>query len=247
MAVWFVLLLTLITQPIYPASCISILTALNQQFVNFGIDAGDLPPRALAKRIARLRVDAIPTLSEHEKSELLDLFSSMEVRDGDQISGGEGLFNRFFVTIPIQYRETYLDYLIRLHEFEHLIQRRILRKQKGRVIPILREAFSLGDLRYFAEEGAMSMESLFLNAVPQSAIPPLIALLSSDAKLKIFVKEILVLALENSSSPVEDYLAVQRNADRYSRLACYVGSLFRWSAAIGIGSLGGAASYFLSH
>lgn len=123
-------------------------------------------------------------------------------------------FDMIFLTLPASVYQTALDYFIRVHELEHIVQYAVMGKG---IFSELHPTQILNQLN--TEKGAMRSEASFLKLFPEEYLRSLIVAWRKDSHLKGLADEVFESVVNHAieSQDVDEYVRLQWKAGRYPK------------------------------
>jgi hypothetical protein len=183
----------------------------------------------LEKRLARLEprqraviwkvVEEGLTIKTIDSPHPLDLSTDNDIRprikatDLNDFTGMASDDNRVIMVIPEAMRETLMDYMIRIHELEHIIQHLTVGSGGG----VLRVNLHYYQQHFFREKGAMRAEASFLMSFPEGVLWSTLRdyrLKGMEPVASHLSRRALRFAVEAKDS--EDYIRRMWETDRYA-------------------------------
>lgn len=188
--------------------------------------SGNNQARQIFQRYVKARIRRVP-LAHREQVERALQIENMKLeyvdtrsrQSNEALVHGElnhgGVTGKIMLRLPIELEGTFLDYAIRVHELEHLIQFLHLGGQF-----VEHERPEHVDFVFEAEKGAMLAEAVYLLAIPRQTLHNGHELIDSVPHLSHFDKNFLkgVLGGAHISLTPEDYVQHQwQTVGRYTR------------------------------
>jgi hypothetical protein len=183
-----------------------------------------LTPVERAERSFDIYISArILGLSESDQSQIRNLIAQAQVKlaKSGMLGGSYSLFSKSInISLPDYAISNSVGKAILVHEIEHAIQDRAI-SGSSRLNTVLRMTLDQTEMRYLMEEGAMTSEFKYLHAIPAEEKAQFIREIQSQPStiLNRGSKKFIVRLLQNSDMDLDQYLAAERAAGRYSRKA----------------------------
>lgn len=118
--------------------------------------------------------------------------------------------------MPAEYKNTWIQWFSLFHEMEHAIQHiRLLHSFSDHSQEV--SPFASNEFEYLSEQGAMTAEWVFLQYVPEKEIAKAVEQVRAAKDIETSYKQFYLRVLQNSRLPLEQYLAREHAAHRYSR------------------------------
>lgn len=161
---------------------------------------------------ARLR-----QLPEDVRAKVAEIYKNAEIQES---SGLDSYYHPLTQSLklrgPERYKLSILDFAVRAHEVEHVIQDTLHRKEVGTSIYQSKWAWSWIEASHLKEIGAMSAEWKYLSTMPINVRRELAKRIRED-QMKTPFKDALAYMLENPAMPLKEYLDQMAKSGRYSK------------------------------
>lgn len=225
----------------HPSYCVRVYRALNEE-IRYGYVSPQtrervlqffydkkIPPKNRARKIfAHIVSDRLNLLSKNEAKKVRNFLRKNIFYDdqepGSPIFAGyfdqEELGNREIVlSLPVDLRDTIVEYTILTHELEHVIQTQVIEREEiGKLRYSTERITHFVDVKYEKELGAMLSEFEYLNSIPQEIKQKLVKSVQIHPELyDSDTAEFLLILLDAPSKTPLEHVQHQHQSGRYDR------------------------------
>lgn len=204
-----------------------VLSQTQRKIAAYFTDATLTPQERAAKVFEAVVSDRIRLLAEPEAQQVMRFLKERVIRKynetGKLISAEfiDGLISKSKIqlNIPIEIRNSILEYTILIHELEHYIQTlAVSHSAQGKWNLFFSNLVDFVDLHYEREKGAMLVEFEFMNSIPMSARYEVFQEISQNESVfeSNTLKILYLLLAPNGTTPL-DHVAFQHSVGRYNK------------------------------